>query len=170
MACQKVPSQCRAPNCHAPSGLHPSFAPIAFKPAPPRSVSGQLCACAPPFERSSRSTPGVLVPARVILSRSIITYSTPSAPLAGTSRFRRPAVYTGCLRCASLPRRPPSGSVLSLSIPSRLAVFYDRGEPIGCLCPVPSPMTLAFARSRAARHSQVPPSSASDGTRLTRLH
>jgi len=49
-----------------------------------------------------------------------------------------------------------SGSVLSLFIPSRHAIFYDRGEPIGCFCPIPSPMALAFARSRAARHSQVP--------------
>jgi hypothetical protein len=62
-----------------------------------------------------------------------------------------------------------SGSVLSLHIPSRHAIFYDRGEPIGCFCPISSPMALAFARSRAARHSQVPPSSASDGTRFTRL-
>jgi hypothetical protein len=35
---------------------------------------------------------------------------------------------------------------------------------IGCLCPFPSPMALAFAEVSTARHSQVPPSSASDGT------
>jgi len=35
-----------------------------------------------------------------MLSQSIITYSAPSAPLASTSRFRRVAVYTRCLRCA----------------------------------------------------------------------
>ena len=71
---------------------------------------------------------------------------TPSAPLAGTSRFRRIAVYTGCLRCAGAPRRPASGSVLSLHVPSRHAILYDHGEPIGCLRPVPSPTALAFTR------------------------
>jgi hypothetical protein len=44
---------------------------------------------APPFERCARSAPGALVPVRVILPRSIITYSAPSAPLAGITRFRR---------------------------------------------------------------------------------
>src|SRR5271165_1648064 len=66
--------------------------------------------------------------------------------------------------CASSPKRPASGSVLSLRVPSRHAVLYDRGEFIGCLCPVPSPTALAFAECRTARHSQVPPSSASAGT------
>jgi len=35
-----------------------------------------------------------------MLSQSLNTYSAPSAPLASTSRFRRAAVYTRCLRCA----------------------------------------------------------------------
>ena len=48
----------------------------------------------------------------------IITYSTPSVPLAGTPRFHREAAYTRCLRCAGAPRRPTSGSGLSLLIPS----------------------------------------------------
>jgi hypothetical protein len=71
-----------------------------------------------------RSTPGVLAPVQVILSWSIITYSTPSAPLAGTSRFRRIAAYTRYLRCAGAPRRPASGSGLSLRIPSWHAVLH----------------------------------------------
>jgi hypothetical protein len=78
---------------------------------------GTRRAWAPPFEGDCRSTPGAL--ARVIVSRSILAYSTPCAPLAGTTRFRRTAVYTRCPRCASLPstpRRPASGSVLSLVI------------------------------------------------------
>jgi hypothetical protein len=82
--------------------------------------------------------------------------ATPSAPLAGTSRLRRLAVYTRCPRCASLPRRPASGSVLSLLVPSRHAVLSDRGESIGCAHSVTTPMTLAFAESQAARHSRVP--------------
>ena len=44
--------------------------------------------------------------------------------------------------------------MLSLYIPSPHAALYDRGEFIGCACPVPSPMTLAFAQSPGARHSQ----------------
>jgi hypothetical protein len=54
---------------------------------------------------SNRSTPGALAPVRVMLSRSIIAYLTPSAPLAGTSRLRRLATYTRCHRCAPIPRR-----------------------------------------------------------------
>jgi hypothetical protein len=78
----------------------------------------------------------------------------PSVPLAGTSRFRRLAAYTRCPRCAFPPRRPASGSVLSLYIPSPHAALFDRGEFIGCTCSVPSPMTSAFAQSPWARHSQ----------------
>src|SRR6516164_11758210 len=40
-----------------------------------------------------RSTPGALAPVRVMLSRSIFTYSAPSAPLAGTSRLHRHGLY-----------------------------------------------------------------------------
>ena len=61
---------------------------------------GTRCAGAPPCEQRICSTPGVLVPVRVIVSRSISTYSTPSAPLAGTARLRRRAAYTRCPRCA----------------------------------------------------------------------
>src|SRR5215471_11138565 len=63
-----------------------------------------------------------------MLSRSILTYSAPSAPLAGTSRLRRLAAYTRCLRCAGAPRRPASGSELSLHILSWHAVPSDTGE------------------------------------------
>src|SRR5208282_1248346 len=54
--------------------------------------------------------------------------SAPSAPLAGASRFHRMAAYTRCLRCAGAPRRPASGSGLSLLIPSWHAVLSDPGE------------------------------------------
>src|SRR6516165_5316559 len=63
-----------------------------------------------------------------MLSRTVITYSTPSAPPASTSRFHRMAAYTQCLRCAGAPRRPAGGSGLSLSIPSQHAALYDPGE------------------------------------------
>ena len=88
----------------------------------------------------------------------------PSLDRGMDTRLRRLAVYTECLRCAGAPRRPASGSVLLLYVPSWHAILYDRGESIGCLCSVPSPTTLAFAGSRTARHSQETPSSASDGT------
>ena len=47
-----------------------------------------------------------------------------------------------------------SGSVLSLYLPSPHAALYDRGKFISCFRSVPSPMTLAFAESPLARHSQ----------------
>jgi hypothetical protein len=54
------------------------------------------------------------------------------------------------------PRRPLSGSVLSLCLPSPHAALYDRGKFISCTRSVPSPMTLAFAKSLTARHSRNP--------------
>src|SRR5450631_2403223 len=74
------------------------------------------------------SAPGALAQVRVIVSRTVITYSAPSAPLAGTSQFHRMAAYTRCLRCAGAPKRPASGSGLSLLIPSWHAVLSDPGE------------------------------------------
>jgi hypothetical protein len=92
-----------------------------------RSVPGRRLLDAPPWSgvrlrpRGSRSGPGYSVPAHQRLW-------APSDPLAGTSRFRRLATYTRCLRCAGAPRRPASGSGLSLHIPSRHAVPYVPGE------------------------------------------
>ena len=60
-------------------------------------------------------TPEILAPVRVVVSRSINTYSTSSAPLTGASQFRRTAAYMRCLRCAGAPSRPASGSGLSLT-------------------------------------------------------
>src|SRR5919106_3831791 len=53
-----------------------------------------------------------------MLSRSIITYSAPAAPLAGTSPLHRLAAYRRCLRCAysHMPGRPTTGSELSLML------------------------------------------------------
>ena len=113
--------------------------------------------------RSTAFTPGVLAPVRVLLSRSILAYSTPSAPLASTWRFRCLATYTRCPRCAFLPRRLTSGSVLSLTILSRHVVLYDHEESGGCMYPVPSPPTLAFVTSVTTRHSHRPHKSVSCG-------
>jgi hypothetical protein len=81
--------------------------------------------------------------------------SVSCAPLPGTSRFHGISAYTGCPRCAGAPRRPRSGSVLSLfrslwtCRPLRPRGVY------GLHLPSPSPIALAFAKSRLARHSQI---------------
>ena len=153
------PHESPGPVCHRPSC--PSLT-LSF----PRSGSEDKAAGK--HRRSSRhgrSTPGVLAPVRVIVSRSILTYSTPSAPLAGTSGLHRRAAYTRYLRCASpaTPRRPTTGSVLSLAVLYRHAVLRDHGKFIGCLYPVPSSMTLAFDQGIRSRHFQVLPPSDSRG-------
>src|SRR5437588_2572640 len=52
---------------------------------------------------------------------------TPVTPTRALASPRAPA-YTRCLRCAGAPRRPASGSGLSLLIPSWHAVLSDPGE------------------------------------------
>ena len=161
-----------------PFGAWPSRRAVCRRPScsPLASSDSPFCAGergAPAHRRASsvcRSTPGALAPVRVLLSRSITAYSAPSAPLVGTSRLRRLAAYTRCLRCASPPRRPASGSVLSLRVPARHAVLSDRGESIGCVRSVPSPMTLAFAQSQGARHSRGSRHPLLTGECFSRLH
>ena len=135
-----------------------------------RAVSERLCALEPPCKRLRRSTPGVLAPVRVVLSQSIVTYSTPSAPLVGTARFRCSAAYTPCLRCASPPRRPSTGSVLSPLILSQHVVLCDSGDSDGCIHPVPSPTTLAFVPLVQTRHSLQSHKSVSRGGHISELH
>src|SRR6202163_1854624 len=79
----------------------------------------------------SRFTPGALAPVRVMLSRPLITYLAPSAPLAGTSRLRRMAAYTRCLRCAysHMPRRPTTGSELSSMLFHNMSPSSTTGNP-----------------------------------------
>ena len=90
------------------------------------------------------------------MSQSIHAYSTSSVPLAGASRFRRIAVYTECLRCAGAPRRPTTGSVLSLRVPYRHAALYDPGESIGCLCSVLRQRLWPSSSLNPTRHSHLP--------------
>ena len=99
------------------TGLPSSFV-LSAAIVTPCSVSGMMRLQAPPCERICRSTPGALAPVRVVLSRSILTYPAPSAPLAGISRLHRRAAYTRYLRCAysHRPRRPTTGSELSLML------------------------------------------------------
>ena len=110
-----------------PSSLHPPFVHLVVATVD-RSESGLRTRSCTAMRWNTPPTPGALAQVRVVLSRSVITYSAPSAPLAGTSRFHRMAAYTRCLRCAGAPRRPASGSELSLHIPSWHAVLSDPGE------------------------------------------
>ena len=77
------------------------------------------------YPRGLRSGLGSIVPAHLRLIDLIrpTRRHIPISPLG---------VYTGCPRCAGAPRRPASGSVLSLYVPSRHAVLYGHGESIGC--------------------------------------
>src|SRR5215469_13538710 len=111
---------------------------VGHRPSCSRLPSGNppLCVrdrCACKHLRASggrRSTPGALAPVRVMLSRSILAYLAPSAPLAGTSRLHRLAAYTGCLRCAygHRPRRPTTGSELSLMVFRNLSPSETAGN------------------------------------------
>jgi hypothetical protein len=67
------------------------------------------------------------------------------------------------VRHTSTPRRPASGSVLSLAILCRHVALRDPGKPVGCLYPVPSPTTLAFDLVGRSRHFPHPPPSESRG-------
>jgi hypothetical protein len=108
--------------------LHPSCSPRQHGPSaqsrrPPARLKHRHAS------DMRRSTPRVLAPVRVMLSRAINAYSTRSAPLAGTAQLHRTATYMCCLRCAGAPRRPASGSALSSVDPSQHVIPYVPGEP-----------------------------------------
>jgi len=106
----------------------------------------------PLYPRGPRSGPGYSVPVHPHLIDPI----RPTRRHSSTSPL---ATYTSCPRCAASappPRRPASGSVLSLAVLCRHVVLWDPGKFIGCLHPVPSPMTLAFDLSGGSRHFQSP--------------
>src|SRR4051795_10622776 len=121
------------------------------------------------MEGGSPSAPGALARVRVMLSRSVLAEPAPSAPLAGTSRLHRKAAYTRCLRCAGAPRRPASGSGLSLPFrPDMPSSLTPGSSDIAC---------VQFTRCRRGLRrdpsgSALPtlPQSVSRGTRFSRLH
>ncbi len=78
------------------------------------------------------------------------------------------AAYTGCLRCTGAPRRPTSGSGLSLTIPAWHAVLYDPGEFEHRYAPV---LRCRHGLRRDLSGSALPkfPQSASRGARLSGL-
>ena len=69
----------------------------------------------------------------------------------------------------STPRRPASGSVLSLAIRYRHVALRDPGKLFGCMHPVPLPMTLAFDPHGWSRHFPLPPPSDSPGEPISGL-
>ena len=103
-------------------GLRPSCSPLAASESP-YCAGGRRALEHLRASGLGRSTPGALAPVWVLLSRSILTYSAPSAPLAGASRFHRwrlirdafavrhrlgdPRVVP-CFRCAFLLGMPSS--------------------------------------------------------------
>src|SRR5271157_3648399 len=106
----------------------------------------------------SRSSPGYSVPHH----HHLISPMRPTRRHISISRSRliRDAI---AVRHTSTPRRPTSGSVLSLAILCRHVALRDPGNPIGCLYPVPSPTALAFDLLGRSRHFPHPPPSDSRG-------
>src|SRR3954466_5669265 len=88
-----------------------------------------------------------------MLSRSVLAHPAPSAPLAGTSRLHRRAAYPRCLRCAGAPRRPASGSGLSLPFRPDMPSSLTPGSSVIAYVQLRD-ADAAFAEIRAARHSQ----------------
>src|SRR5215218_7483168 len=82
-----------------------------------------------------------------MLSRSVLAYPAPSAPLAGTSRLHRRAAYTRCLRCAGAPRRPASGSGLSLPFRPDMPSSLTPGSS-------PSPLSSVAMPTRPSPRSE----------------
>src|SRR6478752_1053106 len=74
------------------SSLHPPFVHLVVSTVVPLCV-GPPTRLRTAVEGYYSSAPGALAQVRVIVSRTVITYSAPSVPLAGTSRFHRMAAY-----------------------------------------------------------------------------
>ena len=107
---------------------------------------GARYAGTPPFKRpfplcprGPRSGPGYSVPVHHYLIGPM--RPTRQHTSISPTRLIRDAF---AVRHTTAPRRPTSGSVLSSIFLYRHVIFYDPGKSIGCLHPVPSPMTLAF--------------------------
>ena len=79
-----------------------------------------------------------------------------------------PAAFA--VRPLTAPRRPMSGSVLSLVCFLDMSSSETAGSSIGCIRPVPSPMTLAFDHERESRHFQHPHPPILVGNHISRLH
>jgi len=105
-----------APGMPTPSsGWQQPFARIRDRPIPWLCVQVNPRLHVPLCERPSPLYPrGPWLRAELCCPGPSSRTTTPSAGLAGTPRFRGPAAYTQCLRCAGAPRRPARPSLLSL--------------------------------------------------------
>ena len=120
------------------------------------------------------SAPGALAQVRVIVSRTVITYSAPSVPLAGTSRFHRMAAYTRDafavperlsdprvvpgFRCPFRPDMPPSltpGSSIVVSVQCTDVDIGLRHGPKGSALPIFPQSVSRGARFRGYSGSQL---------------
>jgi hypothetical protein len=94
-----------------------------------------------------RSTPGAL---RSGPGYSVLVHQRLIGPMRPNCGHISTSPHCGLYEMPSLcvipstPRRPASGSVLSLAILYQHVALKDPGKFIGCMHPVPSPMTLAF--------------------------
>ena len=89
-----------APGMRRPtSSLHPPFVRLVVSTVVPLCV-GSPTRLRTAVEGHYSSAPGALAQVRVIVSRTVITYSAPSVPLAGTSRFHRMAAMSQTLNAA----------------------------------------------------------------------
>ena len=100
-----------------------------------------------------RSAPGALAPVRVVVSRSIITYSAPSAPLAGTPRLRLCGLYAVPTLCGSAPATREWFRAFACCSFLSCRPLGPRGVH-GRLSSSPPAAALAFAIGGTARHSQ----------------
>jgi hypothetical protein len=127
----------------ASCGLRPPFVPLASQRCILALSRGTWCAGAPPCERplplyprGPRSGPSYVVSVHPHLIGPMRPTRRPSS-ISRTSLIR--AVFA--VRLNRPPRRPASGSVLSLAVLCRHVALRDHGKPVGCLYPVPSPTT-----------------------------
>jgi len=143
--------------CHRPS----CTSLIAFAPRSGPGNALRWCtsvrAASATLPRGPRSGPGYC-PGPSSLNR-------PHAPHSRHISISRTRLIRDALavRHTSTPRRPASGSVLSLAILCRHVALRDPGKPVGCLYPVPSPTALAFDLLGRSRHFPHPPPSDSRG-------
>lgn len=74
--------------------------------------------------REEHSLPqGPLAPVRVMLSLSIVAYYDPIRQTRRHMATSEPCSYTPCLRCAGVPRRPPSPSLSCSTVLSLRAII-----------------------------------------------
>jgi hypothetical protein len=106
----------------------------------------------PLYPRGPRSGPSY----SVSVHRHLICPIRPTRQHIATSPQR--GLYAMPSLCPERPRRPTSGSGLSLSAPSLHVVLKDPGEPIDCTCPAPSSTASAFTLGGRARRLPTLPS------------